>query len=137
MGDVTFDVLSLFERCGAIKVGHFVIGSKSSRFITISVVKVCILDREKLAEIQYFTKCTVKCGNSSKYIWLAAVCLFPDHQCKVWYGSPTEVYGGLPDTDIHFLPVNEIQNRVTFTRKSENFGQYIGIDNVIIVTPLY
>ena len=133
-----FDLLSLFEKAGAVKIGCFIIGSKCSHFTTVSVVKVHSLDQDRLAEIQYFARCTIKDGDlETSHVWLAAVCFFPVHQCKVWYGSPTEVWGGITDTDVHYIPLTEIENRVTFTKCSTNFGQHIGIDNVIVATPLY
>lgn len=132
----TFDVLALYEKCGAIKIGRFVIGSSSSRFYTVSVVKVQAFGEEKLAEIQYYVKCAVRIEGKTLYIWLVALSFFPEHQCKVWYGHPTEVWGGIPDIDIYFLPLHSILNRVTFTKCNVNFGRIIGTDSVIVVTPL-
>lgn len=105
-------------------------------FNTTSVVKVCTFGHEKLAEVQFFAKCAVKYEVEQTYVWLVAVRFFPEHQCKLWYGRPTEVWGGITDLDIYFLPVCTIQTRVTFTKCTVNFGRIIGSDNVIVVTPL-
>lgn len=132
-----FDILTLFEKSHALKVGRFIVGSRSSRFYNGSVVKVQESGKEKLAEIQFFVKCTVMYPAKTSYVWLAAVCFFPEHQCKLWYGCPMEVWGGIADSDIHFLPVCRIQNRVAFTKCEVNFGRFIGTDNVIVLTPLH
>lgn len=132
----TYDILTLYEKCGAIKVGQFILGSKSSRFYKGSVVKVQAGGNDKLAEIQYFARCAVSYHTKTSYIWLAAVCFYPEHQCKVWYGRPTEVWGGVADVDIHFLPVTVIQNRVAFAKCQVNFGRVIGTDSAIVITPL-
>lgn len=94
-------------------------------------------DNGKLAEIQYYAKCAVKYHMRTSFVWLCAVSFFPEHHCKVWYGCPTEVWGGVTDLDVHFLPVSAIQHRVTFTKCNVNFGQVIGTDSVIVATPLY
>ena len=133
----SFTVLTLFEKCGAVKVGRFVLGSVSSRFSTVSIVKVKTLGKEKLAEVQYYAKCTITSqASKSLNFWLAAVSFFPEHQCKHWYGRPTEVWGGISDLDVCFLPLCDIQDRVTFTKSSVHFGQFIGTDKVIVITPL-
>ena len=121
----SFEVFTLYRKCGAIKVGQFVVGSKSSRFNTVSIVKLFTINRERLAEVQFFCKCKVKCNGICKDIWLAAVCFFPEHQCKMWLGRPSEVWA-----------LSEFHNRVAFTKGSVNFGRYIGTDNVVIVSPL-
>ena len=32
-------------------------------------------------------------------MWLAAVSFFDKHQCQVWFGSPTEVWGGISNSN--------------------------------------
>lgn len=137
VGVNSFDVFTLYEKCGAIRVGRFTIGSKSSRFTTVSIVKVRTLQSDKLAEIQHFARCTIKLGDQIKLVWLVAVSLFPEHSCRVWFGSPTEVWGGVPDSDIHYMPLSALQNRVTFSKCTYNFGRVIGTDKVMVITPLH
>lgn len=132
-----FEILTLYQKCGALKVGNFVIGSNTSRFYQGSVVKVHINGTEKLCEIQYYARCVVKYQRKTSFIWLSAVSFFPEHQCNVWFGCPTEVWGGVTDMDINFVPVSSIQHRVAFAKSSVDFGQVIGTDNVVVASPLY
>ena len=85
-----FEILTLYERSNAMKVGKYFLGSRGGRFSTTSVVKVerkLLLDsgiqqkKVGLAEIHHFAKCTllVKQEDSTFKpcaIWLAAVSFF-------------------------------------------------------------
>ena len=107
-----FEVLHLFQKCNAVKVGKFVLGSCTSRFTRVSIVKARFQDEDRLAEVQYFVKCCIKfhsnVGNTCTTYWLAAVSFFNAHQCKVWFGKPMEVWSSVTDFDIHFIPVTHI-----------------------------
>ena len=56
-----YTISPLFYKCAAVKVGDYVLGSRTSRFMTCSVVMLEPVDRSdvKLAEIHYFLKCDV------------------------------------------------------------------------------
>lgn len=133
----TFEVLSLFLKCKAIKVGKYVLGSKASRFST-SIVKVQTAeDSTSLAEVQYFAKCTVLIHDQSAIeMWIVAVSLFTLHNCKMWYGKPCEVWPAVPSLDIVFVPISSIICRVAYCKSSVNFGRIIGTDHVIIASPI-
>ena len=57
-----FTVLSLVCKCGALKIGDYVLGSKKSRHSTSCIVMVCpdLADKSKvnLAEIEFFFRVT-------------------------------------------------------------------------------
>ena len=81
----SFELLTLFEKCRAIKIGRYIFGSCKSRFTTASRVMVLHKEKMKLAEIQYFLKCAVRMYSDcqTKTLWLAAVSFYFQHQCHV------------------------------------------------------
>ena len=71
-------------------------------------------------------------------LWVAAVKVFMDPQCKVWYGYPVQVWCTVPTTpDLRYIPVSAIISRVVFTKAKVDFGSIIGEDTVYIITPLH
>jgi hypothetical protein len=83
-----FTVLSLVCKCGALKIGDYVIGSKRSRHSTSSIV-VCpdVADKSKvnLAEIEFFFLCDICVSSPSKHVvsfWFTAVKLYSGHLCN-------------------------------------------------------
>ena len=94
-----------------------------------------------LCEVQYFMKCKLAKisdkGAPCTIMWFAAVQFMMEHQCKVWFGHPTEVWSTAPATfDFTFIPLSSIQSRVVYVKTTFNFGRVIGDDSVYIVTPL-
>lgn len=96
--DSTLKVLSLYQKCKAIKFGQFVLGSCGSRYTTASVVVVHTLQNTelKVAQIQYYFKfhVSVKLATGDfemKSFWFAAISLYESHSCKVWFGNPVQV----------------------------------------------
>ena len=73
-------------------------------------------------------------GTESRSFWFAAVPLFLDHPCRVWFGSPTEVWSRVTSRDI--LPLSYILCRIAYASTSVNFGRVIGEDTVLVVVPL-
>ena len=68
--------------------------------------------------------------------WFVAVKLYSGHLCKVWFGSPTEVWSAVTTPDMHFLPLTCIKSRVAYCKKTVDFGRVIGNDSVILAVPL-
>ena len=145
-----FQVLTLFEKSGALKVGKFFIGSLHGRFSTTSVVKAeCQVEyddgkqisKSGLAEIHHFAKCTLllkqpDMTSKTCALWLAAVSFFDEHQCRVWFGSPTEVWGGVSSTNVTYILVSSIVSQDIFCKTSFSFGRVIGSDSVMIISPI-
>ena len=91
----------------------------------------------QLAEIQYFLKCDVKIeGNFIQSFWFVALSFYYPHECRVWFGNPTEVWSAVASPDYYFLPLSYIQSRVAYSKQKINFGQVIGTDSVLVITPL-
>ena len=141
--DSTVKVLSLYQKCQAVKVGQFVLGSCSSRHTTASVVVVRTVQTTelKVAQIQYYFKLNV-CVESSaadseiKSFWFAAISLLDSHSCKVWFGNPVQVWSQVTLPDILFIPISFIRSRTAYIATSVSFGRVIGSDRVLVVVPL-
>ena len=70
-------------------------------------------------------------------IWLAAVCFSDEHECQDWFGSPTEVWGGISNLNgISYILLTSILSRVAFCITTYTFGRVIGTDSVMIVSPI-
>lgn len=71
-------------------------------------------------------------------LWVAAVKVFMDHQCKVWYGNPVQVWCTVPTTPgLRYIPVSAIISRVVYIKAKVDFGSIIGEDTVYVITPLH
>ena len=78
------------------------------------------------------------CSNETKYthvVWVAAVKWFFEHQYKVWFGHPTQVWSSACYPGF-FIPISNIKSRVVYSHHLVNFGRIIGEEKVYIVTPL-
>ena len=95
---------------GLLKMDSLWLDQKQS--FPVSIVKLFTNNRERLAEVQFFCKCKVKCSGFCKDIRFTAICFFPD---KMMFGRPSEVWGGIADKHVYF-PLSEFQNRVAFTK---------------------
>lgn len=146
--DESYEVMMLYDKTKAVMIKKVVIGSMGCRHSNSSMVLVSIANTPTLCEIQYFAKCKLvpvaptQCGNhvtlKPQTLWVAAVKVFLDHQCKVWYGNPVQVWCTVPTTPgLKYVPVSAITSRVVFTKATVNFGTIIGEDTVYIITPLH
>ena len=96
--EISWDILNLYQTCSAIRFDNFVLGSIKSCHKTASVVVVntTTSSEPKVAEVQYYLQFHVKVnssnGTETRSFWLAVVSLFLHHPCRVWFGSPTEVW---------------------------------------------
>ena len=139
--EATFEVLSLYEKCKAVHVGKFVLGSAKSRHKSASIVQVYSVRNSNfvIAKVEYYLKfhCKVTMDQSveTKSFWFAAMSLFADHNCKNWFGNPTEVWSRLTTQNL-FIPLSHIKCRTAYVDDSVNFGKVIGNQNVLVVVPL-
>ena len=112
------------------------------------MVLVSIDNTPTLCEIQYFAMCKlvpVAQTQSSNHItsepqnlWVAAVKVFMDHQCKVWYGNPVQVWCTVPTSpSLRYVPVSAIILCVVFIKAKVDFGGILGEDTVYVITPLH
>lgn len=137
------NVLSVFKRCSAVKIGDVVLGSHTGRYQPSSLLMVRMLNTSnepRLAAVDHFAKCTcvVKTveGRKTHTLWFIALCFFPSHECKVWFGYPVEVWPTVASLDVHYVPLSHIKSRVAYSLASVNFGSVIGSDTVYIVVPV-
>ncbi len=99
---------------------------------------VCQNDAVCLAQVNYFGSFTIVNTESQaeKSIqWLANVSWFEQHPCRLWYGTPTQVWSTTLSGS-EFIPVDYIKDLSVYVKASVNFGQYIGTDSVYIATPI-
>ena len=137
-------ILFLHQRSKAVKLklGNksdiCVIGAKKSKHSRSSLV-LCKLPNSsvvELATVDFFAKCSIKTDKEQKGIWVAAVLTYMSHNCKVWFGKPTQVWSNVTYPGYTFIPISNIISRVMYSRTTINFGRYIGDDFVNIVVPL-
>ena len=139
-------ILTLYKKSKALIINGFVLGSKSSRYTTSAhvMVKRNATDSHlQLALIHHFLEVDIlhTCDepyseNSACSKWFASVSYYCEHQCRVWYGSSVEVWSTVTSQDIHFIPISWIKCHVAYSKQNVNFGRIIGIEKVLIVSPL-
>lgn len=136
----SYDVLILHKRCKALSFNEHVIGAEGSQQSNSSLVLATLKkdnDATVLCAIQYFAECKLVNSRSQKSFWIAAISEFMEHQCKVWFGKPTQVWCTAPkSTGVEYIPISFIRSRVVFTKTKFNFGQHIGEDSVYIIVPI-
>lgn len=136
-------IFCFFTRVKTLLVGLFVVGAKGSRNSHSSLVLAhkristsgC---NNHLAEILYFASC-VAISNDKQHtrtIWVAAVKWFMEHQCKVWFGCPTQIWSSACYPGYVFIPISDIKSRVVYSHHTVNFGKIIGEEKVYNITPL-
>lgn len=82
-----------------------------------------------LAEVLYFALCTIAVKGEKSTVWFAPVKWFMDHQCKVWFGHPTQVWSSA----YFFFP---IKSQVVYRNHVVNFGRVMGTEKVYVATAL-
>lgn len=92
------------------------------------------------ATIEHFCKVNYNCsdstGTTSK--WVASVVFYDVHQCRVWYGGPTEVWcRSLSAAGSLYIDLSGIQSRVAYCEADVDFGRVIGIMIVSSLTNNY
>ena len=133
-------VLTSFQKCRSLQVGGFLLGSVEGRHKSAAFVLASPLQhtgRPKLAKIYYFAKCSyVYTTEHTSTCWLAVVKFFLEHDCRVWYGYPTEVWTKMEASSPSFIPLSHIASRVSYIDTQINFGRIIGTDSVFVVSPI-
>ena len=132
-------VLAIHKKCKALKIGAFTIGSVKGKFTCSSrlLVKLPSTNSQQLVCIHYYAQCTiVSSETTSELLWTAAVSYYDDHQCRLWFGHPTEVWCTTTSSDIHFIPISMIKSQVAFVESTFNFGRLIGEQLVQVIVPV-
>lgn len=91
-----------------------------------------------LAKIEHFVKLNVKDNskNSSYSIWMACVRFYYEHECKVWFGGPTQVWSKTTSPDTFYIDLSHIKSRVAYCESVVDFGRIIGSQSVFVVSVL-
>ena len=82
----SINLLSIYTRCKAIKIGSFILGSEKSKYTTSSRLLATVGDQIKLVLVNYYAKCSIRFSdNTIQVLWLAAVsCYFISLSGMVW-----------------------------------------------------
>ena len=142
----SYDVLILHKRAKALLVGQFVFGAKKTNHSRSSLAlsqrtlsSSSAAHSSHLAEILFFV-CAVAVSkidsSSTCSLWFAAVSWFMEHQCKVWFGHPTQVWSTATYPGYCYIPVSDLKSGVIYSKAVVNFGRIIGEDSVYVITPL-
>ncbi len=140
LGHRNFSLLTLYQKVSAIMIGGFVLGSNTSRFLTKAHVMALhprFSDQTHLAEIENFAKLDVKIeSNSTISIWTASVKYYFEHDCKKWFGGPTQVWSKTKSPDTYYICLSSIKSKVAYCETEVDFGRYIGKQTVYVVSLL-
>ena len=138
VGHDNYNILALFQKCKALSFGDFVIGSCSSRYTTSSHVMAKHPSNlgTHLAKIEFFAKVDIQQRAGPVSCWIAAVSFYFQHEYKVWFGYPTEVWALSTMSDVFFIPIEHIICRVAYAKMEVDFGRLIGKQEVMVVSPL-
>ena len=94
----------------------------------------------KLVEIIEFVNCLFKISfeeTTSSHTQLLVKCSpYIEHTRKNWYGFPIQVWASTLEDDFNFFTPKQITDRVVYIKTTVNFGQTIGKDSVLVVSPL-
>ena len=140
--EVDIDILIIFQKCASIDVDGFLLGSKSGRHKSTSIVFICHHSSEdlKLGIIHYFAKVAYLSSTENttepSTAWFAYVTFFLPHECKVWYGYPTEVWSISESSSSYFIPLSNIKSGAAYIQANVNFGCSIGIQPVFVAVPI-
>ena len=96
-------ILLLHKRVKTILVGGFMISAKGSQNSRSPFVlakwrtSTTGAYTHRLTEIQYFVSCIVVSADKKEkqIVWVAIVKCLMEHQCKVWFGYPTQVWSSI------------------------------------------
>lgn len=84
------EILTIFQKCKALRIGGILLGSQSGRFESYSILMAYPLhvsEGPKLARIHHFARCACVVTQADRRetvtFWFAAVSYFEEHACKV------------------------------------------------------
>ena len=96
----------------------------------------CYPNELHLAKIKYFAQIAILPEHDSvRSILIACVHFHFQHQCNVWFSGPTQVWAAALE-NVYFVPLYFIKYRVALCFTEVGFGGVIGIEKVIVVSPL-
>ena len=143
-GHNNYTLLSLYERASALTKDGFILGSVNNRYVTKSHVMAChpsYPDQLHLARIEYFCDMNLICfqnrpESARLHIiteWIAYVTFYDQHDCKVWFGGPTQVWAKSLSSS-KYIRLSSIKNRVAYCETDIDFGRVIGEQKVLVAS---
>jgi len=141
IGHSNYTLLALYQRAAALSVGGFILGSTNSRFVTTSHVMAIHPKHPNqlfFAKIEHFAKLDIKDNSKAATVsvWTACVRFYDEHQCKVWFGGPTQVWTRTTSLDAFYIPLHCIKTRVAYCETLVDFGRVIGNEIVSLLSNL-
>lgn len=133
------EVFTVFCKCRALKVGEFLLCS--TRYSHASLAMACTNPTSELTlvKILYFAQVSsmkeFENRKTTVTTWFAKVQTFEHHNCRVWFGLPTEVWTRVEANEC-FIPLSYLKYRVAHVSDRVDFGRIIGTDSVFVVVPL-
>ena len=136
---------SIIKLMYVVSVSGFILGSVSSRHLTRSHIMASHPNHQNsyahLTKIEWFAKVHLSFVPSTSQdcvssIWIACVRFYDVHNCRVWFGGPTEVWCKSSTTGRHYILLSSIECRVAYSEATVNFGRLIEDQSVLIVSKL-
>ena len=131
--------LLLYKHAKALQVGDILMGSRGPHFFRSSNIFAQRLDSNEicLTEVQFYAYISVlkQSSSSTETIWLAFVPWYETHPCRVWFGSPVEVWS-TSSIQTQFIPISNIKCCSVYVKASVKFGRIISTQTVMVATPI-
>lgn len=132
------EVLALFKKCSALRVGEFLLGSTSGRHKSAAIVFVKSTDRLKLVNIHHFLKCSyvheIEGRDTTSTLWLADVKFFLSTHAK--FGMDILQRFGQNLSHLNHPLSLYFTCRVAYVSTKVKFGHIMGTDSVYVVVPI-
>ena len=132
-------ILKLYKRTVSIAIGNSVkLASTTSRYSHCSKIFI----RDTLYEIDSFVKAAVMATGADSTLttekhWLVRCFKYVSHQCKPWFGYPTQVWDTTYEiADPQYFLLSEIGARAVFVQSKVSFGRVIGNHTVLVAVPI-
>ena len=141
IGHNNYTILTLYEKATALSIDGCVMGSIGSRFVTTAHVMAIhpkYPGQIYLTKIEHFAKLNVKddVKGCTQSIWTACVSFYYEHDHKVWFGGPTQVWSKATSPDQYYISLSDIKTRVAYCESDVDFGRIIGCQSVFVVSLL-
>ena len=132
--DPNISVIRVYKSFKALRFKYHLFAAKNSRYSKAHIAFVTYNNQIVLAEILSFLQCYI--DSSHEKVIVASVSLFMAHPCRVWFGSPVEVWSDMQHSQRVYIHLNSIFSTAVYTRSEVDFGRRIGRQKVIVAIPV-
>lgn len=134
------EVLYVHKIFHNVQLNEVAYGSRESRHSKSAIIFAKPLDgsSSKLAEIEEFIECIVSSSSPESEgdrVYLVGIYWFIQHECKVWFGHPVQVWSDMHTSSIAYIPLCNISSPAVYTHSDVDFGRAIGCHRVIVAIP--